>query len=106
MYSHAAFRRRFPAALCALVTSTTACDLSLFALETPRVGGSLAADTTPPTRGYVSDYVIVISVDGLRPDAIARFRARTLQQLMREGSYSLAAQTVLPSLTCRRTRRC
>lgn len=47
----------------------------------------------------VSDHVIVISIDGLRPDAIAEFDARMIQRLMRNGSYSLDAQTILPSKT-------
>jgi arylsulfatase A-like enzyme len=50
-------------------------------------------------RGYVTDHVIVISIDGLRPDAIERYGAATLQRLMREGSYSLAATTIVPSRT-------
>jgi predicted AlkP superfamily pyrophosphatase or phosphodiesterase len=43
--------------------------------------------------------VLLVSVDGLRPDAIAEYEAPTLQRLMREGSYSLAARTILPSKT-------
>ena len=52
-----------------------------------------------PARGAVSDHVIVISVDGLRPDAIERFKARTMTRLLREGSGTLTAQTILPSKT-------
>ncbi|MGH7636673.1 MAG: alkaline phosphatase family protein [Gemmatimonadaceae bacterium] len=47
----------------------------------------------------VSDHVIIISIDGLRPDAIDEFDARNLERLMREGAYSLTAQTILPSKT-------
>jgi arylsulfatase A-like enzyme len=47
----------------------------------------------------VSDHVIVISIDGLRADAIERSGAATLQRLMREGAYSLEAKTILPSIT-------
>jgi predicted AlkP superfamily pyrophosphatase or phosphodiesterase len=43
--------------------------------------------------------VIVVSVDGLRPDAIRAYSAPTLQRLMREGSYTLAASTIHPSKT-------
>jgi arylsulfatase A-like enzyme len=43
--------------------------------------------------------VVLVSIDGLRPDAIDRFAAPTLQRLMREGSYSLSARTILPSKT-------
>ena len=50
-------------------------------------------------RGRVSDHVIVISIDGLRPDAIAKFNATTLCRLMWEGRYSLTAQTIAISNT-------
>lgn len=50
-------------------------------------------------RGRVTDHVVVISIDGLRPDAINAFGARTLQRLMAEGAFSLHAQTILPSKT-------
>lgn len=43
--------------------------------------------------------VVLVSIDGLRPDAIARFAAPTLQRLIREGSYSLSARTIIPSST-------
>ena len=43
--------------------------------------------------------VIVVSIDGLRPDAITTYAAPTLQRLMREGSYTLSARTIDPSKT-------
>jgi arylsulfatase A-like enzyme len=43
--------------------------------------------------------VVVVSIDGLRPDAIARYRPPTLERLIREGSYTLSATTILPSKT-------
>ncbi|HEX7091983.1 MAG TPA: ectonucleotide pyrophosphatase/phosphodiesterase [Longimicrobiales bacterium] len=49
--------------------------------------------------GAVTDHVVIISIDGLRPDAIERFGAEQLQRLMREGAYSLEAQTIFPSKT-------
>ena len=49
--------------------------------------------------GGPTDHVVVISIDGLRPDAIAKFRATNLQRLMRGGSYSLEAKTIMPSRT-------
>jgi predicted AlkP superfamily pyrophosphatase or phosphodiesterase len=52
-----------------------------------------------PSRGRVTDHVIVISIDGLRPDAIAKFKATTLERLMREGRYSLNAHTIDMSIT-------
>jgi predicted AlkP superfamily pyrophosphatase or phosphodiesterase len=49
--------------------------------------------------GRVTDHVVVISIDGLRPDAIEKYNAPTIQRLMREGRYSLTAQTISTSLT-------
>lgn len=53
----------------------------------------------PAASGRVTDHVLIVSIDGLRPDAIEQFEAATLQRLMREGTYSRDAQTVLPSTT-------
>jgi predicted AlkP superfamily pyrophosphatase or phosphodiesterase len=47
----------------------------------------------------VSRHVVVISVDGLRPDAIETYGATTLQRLMREGSFTLSGRTIDPSKT-------
>jgi arylsulfatase A-like enzyme len=44
-------------------------------------------------------HVVVISIDGLRPDAIEVAGAQNLQRLMREGAWTLRAQTILPSKT-------
>ena len=52
----------------------------------------------PQVRG-VTEHVVVVSIDGLRPDAIAQFEAPTLRRLMKEGSYTLSASTILPSKT-------
>jgi predicted AlkP superfamily pyrophosphatase or phosphodiesterase len=64
----------------------------------PEVGATQSA-TRPVPHGRVTDHVLIISIDGLRPDAIERFNAVTLQRLMREGTYSRDAQTILPSTT-------
>lgn len=63
-----------------------------------------AADSTMvtlsgPAVTRTTNHVVVISLDGLRPDAIDKFGAKTLQRLMREGSYTLDARTILPSKT-------
>ena len=54
---------------------------------------------TTGLHGRVTDHVVVISIDGLRADAIEKFNAPTLERLMREGRYSLTAQTIPTSLT-------
>jgi arylsulfatase A-like enzyme len=55
------------------------------------------APTLPATS--ISRNVVVVSIDGLRPDAIEEYGASTLQRLMREGSYTLTASTINPSKT-------
>lgn len=44
-------------------------------------------------------HVVVISIDGLRPDAIPAAPARNLQRMMREGAHAREARTILPSRT-------
>lgn len=46
-----------------------------------------------------TQHVVVISIDGLRPDAIEGYDLSTLQRLMDRGSYTLDARTILPSKT-------
>jgi arylsulfatase A-like enzyme len=62
---------------------------------------STAADRTavlPPVQS-VSRNVVLVSIDGLRPDAISKFGATHLQRLIREGSFTLGATTITPSKT-------
>ena len=59
---------------------------------------SPARVVAPSATGLTSN-VLVISVDGLRPDAIETFGAPTLRRLMDEGSYTLSATTITPSKT-------
>jgi predicted AlkP superfamily pyrophosphatase or phosphodiesterase len=49
--------------------------------------------------GAATDHVVVVSIDGLRPDAIHRFGATEMLRLMGEGQYATGAVTVLPSNT-------
>lgn len=57
----------------------------------------VAVEARPTTS--LSEHVILVSIDGLRPDAIQAFNAPTLQRLIAEGSYTLSARTILPSKT-------
>jgi predicted AlkP superfamily pyrophosphatase or phosphodiesterase len=52
-----------------------------------------------PRPGALARHVVVISIDGLRPDAIEAAGAANLQRMMREGAYSLHARTIEPSRT-------
>jgi arylsulfatase A-like enzyme len=57
------------------------------------------AGAQPAAAGGTTDHVLLISIDGLRPDAIKRYGLATLQRLVAGGSSSLEALTVLPSNT-------
>jgi hypothetical protein len=60
---------------------------------------SAALPSQPLPQTSVSRNILLVSVDGLRPDAIATYGAPTLQRLMRQGSYTLSATTIDPSTT-------
>lgn len=81
-------RRAVPGGLLAVGAGLAAC----------RSARPLPPATAPsPDPGRV--HVVVISVDGLRPDAIDAAGATTLQRLRREGAFAPEARTILPSLT-------
>jgi predicted AlkP superfamily pyrophosphatase or phosphodiesterase len=61
---------------------------------TPVVAQQPTATSVPrPARA------LILSIDGFRPDAIELTPMRNLQALMKEGAYSLVAQTIYPSAT-------
>jgi len=73
--------------------------------RTPLPSATLAplppTDTATPThipRPAISR-VLIISIDGLRPDAIALAPMPNLATLMQTGAYTLLAQTIFPSVT-------
>lgn len=80
-----------PLAMCVPATPVT--------VSGPEPTSQVSSDASPRADAGISEHVIVISIDGLRPDAIDKFGASTLQRLMRDGSYSLQARTILPSIT-------
>ena len=46
-----------------------------------------------------ADRVLIVSFDGLRPDAIAEADMVNVMSLMQSGAYTMSAQTIMPSLT-------
>lgn len=62
--------------------------------QTPAPAATVTLSPTPAPR-----YVLLVSIDGLRPEAIAMAPMPNLQQLIQDGAYSLSAQTVHPSAT-------
>lgn len=98
------FRRQKPHAAHTVLQATAGCMVA--AALTAAVGCSpryLRARSAPPVQhlpsASVSRHVLVVSIDGLRPDAIESYGAATLQRLMREGSYTLSGRTIDPSKT-------
>jgi arylsulfatase A-like enzyme len=63
-----------------------------------RTGPPSGAQSVPESE-RLTNHVLLISIDGLRPDAIATYQAATLERLIQEGSYTLSATTILPSKT-------
>jgi hypothetical protein len=61
----------------------------------PTAGDAGIGDAGAPITGRIA----IISVDGLRADAVNAAPADTLIDLACRGAYSMTAQTVLPSLT-------
>ena len=58
-----------------------------------------AANAAPPRANARVDYVVLVSIDGLRPDAIFKARASNLLHLIDLGAYCARTQTVEPIAT-------
>jgi predicted AlkP superfamily pyrophosphatase or phosphodiesterase len=86
-----------PRAAAGLIAATLLATVAL-AAAAPRPGGSPPAPSIYEA-GAVTSHVVIVSIDGLRPDAIGRYRALTLQRMLREDAFSLTAETTLPSVT-------
>jgi len=83
-------RPRMASGVLVLAALTSACGSSL---TQPSAVPTPAATPTPPPK------VALISIDGLRPDALTATEAPNILALARRGSYTFAAQTVFPSTT-------
>lgn len=55
--------------------------------------------TVTPTPAPNISRVLIVSFDGLRPDAIAQANMINVMSLMQAGAYTLTAQTIMPSIT-------
>jgi predicted AlkP superfamily pyrophosphatase or phosphodiesterase len=80
-----------------IVTARRAAALIVVPLLAAGCAGNPAPGDVP--RAGIARHVVVISIDGLRPDAIEASGARNLQRMMGEGAYSLRARTIMPSRT-------
>lgn len=73
-------------------------------LPTPTASSTATAAESPtptptPTPAPLARRVLILSIDGLRPDLIFLAPMTNLQALMQSGAYSLTAHTVYPSVT-------
>lgn len=82
----------FTATLPPTSTETATPSQTSTATETP-------LPTITPTRAPLARRALILSIDGLRPDAISLAPMPNLLALMQSGAYSLTAQTVYPSVT-------
>jgi arylsulfatase A-like enzyme len=85
------------------MTGSVAAMLVCAAIGTSACSARYIRSDAPPVQPLpeysISRNIVVVSVDGLRPDAIGTYGAPTLQRLMREGSFTLSASTIHPSKT-------
>jgi predicted AlkP superfamily pyrophosphatase or phosphodiesterase len=79
-------------AIAVVLAAATGCSARYIRSASPMPG-------LPAASPGVSRHVVVVSIDGLRPDAIQAYGAATLERLMREGSYTLSGRTIDPSKT-------
>lgn len=67
--------------------------------NTPAAATEIPISTPTSTPAPNIARVLIVSFDGLRPDAIQAAEMENLMSLMENGAYTLTAQTVFPSLT-------
>ena len=64
------------------------------------IGCALSAvETQAAERPAEAENIVIISVDGLRPDALKHAKVPNMQSLIKRGASTMKAQTVTPSLT-------
>jgi|GEM_PF-292368 len=57
------------------------------------------SSTGSPTPGAAADNVVIVSIDGMRPDALAQATAPNLKALISSGCSTMEGKTTNPSLT-------
>jgi len=67
--------------------------------DTPALTATPVTETVTATPVPRAARVLIVSFDGLRPDAIAKAPMTNLLILMQASAYTLSAQTILPSST-------
>jgi predicted AlkP superfamily pyrophosphatase or phosphodiesterase len=91
--------------LLAALALTSCLPAATLAISTPTATASPTETLSPlpptvtPTPLPAARRVLILSLDGMRPDAIAQAPMPKLTTLMQNGAYSLTAQTIYPSGT-------
>ncbi len=78
------------------LTSTTTATATIAATKTAT---ETETPTVTPTAVPFARRVVILSIDGLRPDAISLAPMKNLMNFMQSSAYTLTAQTVHPSVT-------
>jgi arylsulfatase A-like enzyme len=99
--------RAFVIYILLLIIAAGACQASAVpatSTPAPTITPTLTLTVTPtatitPTPQPAIKHVIILSIDGLRPDAIQLAPMPNLLELMKTSAYTLTAQTVHPSAT-------
>jgi arylsulfatase A-like enzyme len=85
-----------------VATLTSTLTPSVTASATPSQTATLTETPVPtvtPTPAALARRVLILSIDGLRPDVIPLVPMKNLMHLMQSSAYTLKAQTVFPSVT-------
>ncbi len=83
-------------------TSTPTATLTPTLTTTPAVTATPTETSTPtitPALAPLARRVLILSIDGLRPELLSLAPMPNLQSLMQNSAYTLSAQTVYPSVT-------
>ena len=80
-------------------TSSPTPTMTSTATVTPQPTETATPSPTPTTEPADLKFVVLISIDGLRPDALEIADTPTLDALIAAGAYSPMAQAVLPTVT-------
>lgn len=78
--------------------SLTALAVALFSTACSSQGGVSPTSATP-VAAPPPPRVVVVSIDGLRPDALSLERAPNIARLANQGAKTSGAKTILPSIT-------
>ncbi len=88
-----------PIAVPALVATLTPGIVPSLPPATEVISTETPIPTITPTPMPTPDRVLIVSFDGLRPDAIAAAEMTNVMTVMQSGAYTLNAQTIMPSVT-------